>query len=173
MAQGKAAAAAALGNHDSTPTSLFFPIGFAPIRGKPDWKKERRSFFVAYPGRHSFRRRSNSSTGSNQRPELCTQGSKAVQPPWKYPQMIRSSVPNLPLCDERRGVPFKMAISRKVLFHLFQANFFAFPVEGGLINSQNLGRLGEVGSSFEDLANVCFLELLHGNQRTNLQHGAV
>ena len=55
IAQGKAAAAAALGKPRPAPNLSFFQSGLArPGHAKPDWKKERRSFFVSYPGRRSF-----------------------------------------------------------------------------------------------------------------------
>jgi len=37
---------------------------------------------------------------------------------------------------------------------LFQSDFFALPIERGLIDSQNLSRFGEVGGSFENLTNM-------------------
>jgi hypothetical protein len=55
IAQGKAAEAAALGVTPPTPNLSFFQSGLArPRRAKPDWKKERRSFFASHPGRRSF-----------------------------------------------------------------------------------------------------------------------
>src|SRR5260221_14215222 len=54
---------------------------------------------------------------------------------------------------------------------LFESNSFAFPVEGGLIHSEDLSGFGEVGGSVEDSAKVRFFQLLHGNQGTNLQRG--
>jgi hypothetical protein len=50
-----------------------------------------------------------------------------------------------------------------------QSNLFAFPVERGLVNPQDLSGFGKVGGSFQNFAKVRFLQLLHGDQRTDLQ----
>ena len=50
-----------------------------------------------------------------------------------------------------------------------QSNLFAFPVERGLVNPQDLSGFGEVGGLFQNFAKVRFLQLLHGDQRTDLQ----
>src|SRR5207249_4373971 len=52
VAQGKAAAAAALGKGAHHPTSFFFGFG-APERAKPEGNK-RKSFWIRNPGRRSF-----------------------------------------------------------------------------------------------------------------------
>ncbi len=55
IARGKAAEAAAPGKTPPQPNLSFFQSGLARCeRAKPDWKKERESFRVSYPGRRSF-----------------------------------------------------------------------------------------------------------------------
>jgi hypothetical protein len=51
---------------------------------------------------------------------------------------------------------------------LFQTNLFPFPVEGGLINLQDLSGFGQVGGFLQDLSKVCLLQFFHGNQRADL-----
>ena len=49
-------------------------------------------------------------------------------------------------------------------FALLQTDLFAFSVERGVVNSEDLSRFSQVGGSFQNFPQVGFLQLLQGDQ---------
>ena len=57
----------------------------------------------------------------------------------------------------------------EILFS-FQADFFPFAIERGLVNAKNFRRFGQAGGSFQDFAQMRFLQFFQRNQRADLRH---
>lgn len=58
----------------------------------------------------------------------------------------------------RNGKHTDLKAACKLFSRLFQTDFFAFAVKGGLVNPKDLGGFGETRSAFKDLSQVDFLE---------------
>ena len=128
------------------------PMLCAPLTD-PGVKQFSPGLFTATRSRHPL--------GRSCLPQRCNRAACRQHGPTGRQTCARPSLGSKSSSDKESNKPRAVARSKFLdpAKQLFQSSLFAFSVEGGLINSQDFGRFGQVGGSFQNYAKVRRLQL--------------